>query len=152
MHNGQDMATLFLAAILTGTALAGCTTGSTPPAAPASPNPIASASTGYDPTAEPPSPSPNDMRQRANLENERTSSWDHYEIVSPHSIRIYFTLGDPDCYGARAVVHEDPSTVHIRLLEGTLPGAPSVCTDVGMYASLLVTTHDPIGTRSVVSG
>lgn len=103
-----------------------------------------------NPTAAPPPQTPSDVHQRGDLRQEHVSSWSHYEAVSSHSVRVFFYMGDPTCHGVRATVNENATTVRIGLLEGALPDAPSECAAMAMSASLLVTTHDPIGTRSII--
>ncbi|KAB5607440.1 hypothetical protein EHS19_04530 [Bifidobacterium jacchi] len=71
-------------------------------------------------------------------------------MVSDRSVRVFFTMGSPQCHGVRATVEEDAATVRIDLYEGTLPDAPAECTLNAVSASLVVSTRDPIGTRSVV--
>ncbi|KAA8815617.1 hypothetical protein EMB92_10260 [Bifidobacterium callitrichos] len=73
-------------------------------------------------------------------------------MVSDYSIRVFFYMSDPQCYGVRAAIDEDTTTVRITLYEGALPDAPTECTTLAASASLLVTTRDPVGARSVVSG
>lgn len=84
--------------------------------------------------------------------NEHTSSWSQYEVISDDSVRIFFSMSNPQCYGVRAIVDEDATTVRITLHEGTLPDAPAECATVAANASLLLTTRNPIGTRSIVPG
>lgn len=97
-------------------------------------------------------PSNSDVQQRNDLRDERLTSWDSYQIVSERSIRVYFWSSDLKCAGSRATVAEDATTVRISLFTGTLPDAPIACPADAVQVSLLLTTHDPIGTRSVVSG
>jgi hypothetical protein len=136
-----------VAAVLAVTALTGCTAGGgeSPPSS-------ATTNTGYDPTAKPPTQSTNDIQQRTDLHNEHASSWSRYEVVSDHSVRVFFYMSNPQCYGVRAAVDEDTSTVRITLYEGTLPDAPAECAALAASASLLITTRDPVGTRSVIPG
>lgn len=49
-------------------------------------------------------------------------------------------------------VNEDATTVRITLYEGILPNAPTECVASAVSASLLLTTRNPIGKRSVVAG
>ena len=135
------------AAFLTVTATTGCATGGG-----VSPTSPATSDAGYDHTAKPPIQSANDIRQRTDLHNERVSSWSRYETVSDHSVRVFFTMGDPQCYGVRAAVDEDDTTVRITLYEGTLPDTPAACTELAASASLVVATRDPVGIRSVIPG
>lgn len=128
-------------------AMTGCTTGggeSSPSSATTNP--------GYAPAAKPPTQSTNDIRQRTDLHNVHVSSWSRYEVVSDHSVRVFFTMSDPQCYGVRAAIDEDTTTVRITLYEGALPEAPAACALLAASESLVVTTHDPVGTRSVVPG
>ena len=135
------------AAVLAVITMTGCTAGGGE-----SPSGSATTNPGYDPAAKPPAQSTNDIRQRTDLHNERVSSWSRYEVVSNHSIRVFFTMGDPQCHGVRATIDEDTTAVRITLYEGTLPDAPTECTTLAASASLLVATRDPVGTRSVISG
>lgn len=84
--------------------------------------------------------------------NEHISSWNRYEVVSDTSVRIFFSMGNPKCHGVRATVDEDSSAVLITLYEGTLPNAPTECAAIAVNASLLLTTRNPIGIRSVITG
>lgn len=146
MRPHRPATVLLLAAVLTVTAMTGCTAGQ----GESRPGSSATRITPTSPERLPTKPA--DVQQSTDLHDERPASWSRYEIVSDHSIRIYFTQGDPKCYGVRATVEEDTTTVRISLYFGTIPGAPNVCTAVGMLASLLLTTRDPIGTRSVIPG
>lgn len=65
---------------------------------------------------------------------------------------FFFSMGNPKCHGVRATVDEDSSAVLITLYEGTLPNAPTECAEIAVNASLLLTTRNPIGTRSVITG
>lgn len=107
---------------------------------------------GYDSTAKPPRQSPNDIRQQTGLGDERVSSWSRYEVISDTSVRIFFYMGNPECHGVRATVDEDEATVRITLYEGTLSNAPTECVANAVSASLLLTTRNPIGKRSIVTG
>lgn len=75
--------------------------------------------------------------------------WTDAEQLDAHTIRVHFTQGDPACYGARAAVVETADRIRVSVFVGALPGAPPVCTAIGMLASITVTTKDPIGTRQV---
>lgn len=140
------LATLAAAALLL-VSTTGCTAGGgeSPPSS-------ATTDAGYDPTAKSPTQSTNDIQQRTDLHNEHASSWSRYEVVSDHSVRVFFYMGNPQCHGVRAAVDEDAATVRITLYEGTLPDAPAECTLNAASASLVVTTRDPVGTRSVIPG
>lgn len=130
---------------LTVIALTGCATDGSEPSASSS-----GADAGYDSSARAPEQSANDVQQRTDLVNEHQSSWNRYEVVSDTAVRIFFSMGLPRCYGARATVDEDSSTVLITLYEGTLPNAPTACAAVAVNASLLLTTRNPIGNRSII--
>lgn len=143
----RRLTAVLAAAVLAVIAMTGCTDGGGE-----SPSGSATTNPGYDPAAKPPAQSTNDIRQRTDLHNERVSSWSRYEVVSNHSIRVFFTMGDPQCHGVRAAIDEDTTAVRITLYEGTLPDAPTECTTLAASASLLVATRDPVGTRSVISG
>lgn len=138
---------VLVAAVMAGIAMTGCAAGEgeSPPSS-------ATTDAGYDFTAKPPSQSPNDIQQRTDLDNEHTSSWSHYEVISDDSVRIFFSMSNPQCYGVRAAAAEDATTVRITLYEGTLPDAPATCATLAANASLLLTTRDPIGTRAIVPG
>ncbi|KFI50872.1 hypothetical protein BCAL_2151 [Bifidobacterium callitrichos DSM 23973] len=138
---------VLMAAVLAVTAMTGCAAGggeSSPSSATTNP--------GYAPEAKPPTQSTNDIQQRTDLHNEHVSSWSRYEVVSDHSVRVFFYMSDPQCHGVRAAVDEDATTVRITLYEGTLPDAPAECTTLAASTSLLITTREPVGTRSVISG
>ena len=138
---------VLVAAVLTGITMTGCTAGGgeSPPSS-------ATTDAGYDSTAKPPAQSPNDIQQRTDLDNEHTSLWSQYEVISDDSVRIFFSMSNPQCDGVWAAVDEDTTTVRITLHEGTLPDAPAECAELAANASLLLTTRDPIGTRSIVPG
>ena len=141
----RRLSAVMFAIVLTVAAMTGCAVGGSE-VPPSSPN----TKTRYDPTVKPPTQSANDIRQRTDLHDEHASSWSRYDVVSDHSVRVFFYMGDPTCHGVRATVNENATTVRIGLLEGALPDAPSECAAMAMSASLLVTTHDPIGTRSII--
>ena len=132
----------FVAALLvfalTSITVMGCATNGSE-SSPSSPGTDA----GYDSAAKAPEQSSNDVQQRTDLSNEHISSWNRYEVVS---------MGNPKCHGVRATVDEDSSAVLITLYEGTLPNAPTECAAIAVNASLLLTTRNPIGTRSVITG
>ena len=119
IHPRRLLAVL-VASVLAGIAMTGCTAsgGESPPSS-------ATTDAGYSPTAKPPGQSPNDIQQRTDLNNEHTSSWSQYEVISDDSVRIFFSMSNPQCYGVRAIVDEDATTVRITLHEGTLPDAPA---------------------------
>ena len=94
-------------------------------------------------------PSGVDEPPRTDLEHEKVVEWSHFEIVSERQLRFFFLTGDPNCYGSRAVVREDPSKVEVATLVGTLPNAPSHCERVGRMGSLLITVAQPVGERHV---
>ena len=73
-------------------------------------------------------------------------------MVSDHSVRVFFYMGNPRCHGVRATVDEDTASVRITLYEGTLPNSPAECAALAESASLLITPHDPVGARSVIAG
>ncbi|MFT8703786.1 hypothetical protein [Bifidobacterium aquikefiricola] len=133
--------------VLTGSGMTGCALGGNE-----SPSQSEETSPGYDATALPPSFSSKDIQQHKNLNDEHSLSWYRYDIVSDRLVRVHFTMGNPECYGVRAVVNEETNTVRIALHEGTLPGSPAHCSLFAAMASLLLTTQNPIGTRSIVPG
>lgn len=141
----------FVAALLvfalTSITVMGCATNGSE-SSPSSPDTYA----GYDSAAKAPEQSSNDVRQRTDLGNEHISSWNRYEVVSDTSVRIFFSMGNPKCHGVRAAVEEDSSTVRIALYEGILPNAPTECAALAVDASILLTTRNPIGTRSIIAG
>lgn len=73
-------------------------------------------------------------------------------MISDHSVRVFFSMNNPQCYGVRATVDEDTTAIRITVFEGTLPGAPAECAALAANASLLLATHDPIGARSIIPG
>jgi hypothetical protein len=50
----------------------------------------------------------------------------------------------------RAVVQEDPSTIEVATIVGTVPDAAENCALVGRIASILVTTDAPVDGREVL--
>ena len=132
---------------LTSITVTGCATNGSE-SSPSSPGTDA----GYDSAAKALEQSSNDVQQRTDLSNEHISSWNRYEVVSDTSVRIFFSMGNPKCHGVRAAVEEDSSTVRITLYEGMLPNAPTECAALAVDASILLTTRNPIGTRSIIAG
>jgi hypothetical protein len=87
---------------------------------------------------------------RDDLDHEKEVAWTRYEIVSDQEIRVFFWNGDDRCYGARAEVEEDADSVRVSVFTGTIPGAPAECILVAREDSLVVSTEEPVGSRSVV--
>lgn len=143
----RRLSAVMFAIVLTVAAMTGCAVGGSE-VPPSSPN----TKTRYDPTVKPPTQSANDIRQRTDLHDEHASSWSRYDVVSDHSVRVFFYMGNPRCHGVRATVDEDTASVRITLYEGTLPNSPAECAALAESASLLITTHDPVGARSVIAG
>lgn len=91
-----------------------------------------------------------DDEPHSDLEGERRVAWDEVDVVSDSQLRVFFLAGTATCYGTRAVVDENDTTVSIAVFEGTLPDAPSECTLEARYASLLVDLDEPLSGREVV--
>lgn len=111
---------------------------------------VASRDSGAQPAQSSSYGAPVDQTPRTDLTNEQAVEWTRYEVVTDHELRIFFTSGDPKCYGSRAVVTENGSSVNVEVIEGTVPGAPSLCTAVASLVSIIVKTDDPIGNRTVL--
>jgi hypothetical protein len=103
-------------------------------------------------TPAPTSPTPSkpvDDTPRHDLLNERVVPWSSIETVDERHLRVRFAAGNPQCLGTRALVREDDQQVLIATIEGTLPGAPEVCSLIGRKATLLIALDTPLGERPV---
>lgn len=92
----------------------------------------------------------NDIEPRDDLENERAGSWSRHEIIDDTSIRVFFTGGDPKCFGSRAMIEETSSEIRIAVINGSIPEAPEHCTAVGASNSMTVETEDEIDERDIL--
>lgn len=99
-------------------------------------------------TSPPPSARPDDT-PRNDLTRESVVPWSRYEQVAANQLRLFYTGGDPACYGVRVATQETDTTIQVATLIGTKPGAPAECTLIASLSSVIVTTGTPIGTRTV---
>lgn len=134
---------LLIASTLLAIVGAGCGSAGGGTGSPGGGSTAHSASTG--PTA-----GTTDDQPRDDLTDEKAVEWIRYERISPHRLRVFFTTGDPKCYGSRAIVRQSSTQVAVAVIVGVLPGAPKQCTAIGRYASLLVTLDAPLGDRRVI--
>ncbi|MDZ4270899.1 MAG: hypothetical protein U1D00_35405 [Mycobacterium sp.] len=68
------------------------------------------------------------------------------------AVRLHFTIGTPDCYGASATVRETAEDVIVDLRTGTLPRAAGrACIMIALFAGLDVPLQSPLGARRVLS-
>ena len=67
------------------------------------------------------------------------------------AIRVYFTMGSPDCYGVHASVRETADTVSVELRSGSLPEAAGrACIMIAVFGALDVPLQNPLGDRKVL--
>jgi hypothetical protein len=90
-----------------------------------------------------------DQASRDDLSDEHAVDWTEFEQASPQVLRLHFVGGDTDCYGYRTEVRENHEAVAVRVLEGTLPEAPEVCSKIGLVGTILVELDEPLGNRNV---
>lgn len=90
-----------------------------------------------------------DDEPRDDMTDERIVQWDSVEEVGATSLRVHFTAGTTSCYGTRAAVQEASDEILVATITGTIPEAPSACTDVGRDTSLLVELEDEVGDREI---
>jgi hypothetical protein len=93
--------------------------------------------------------SPTDVQPRDDLADEHAVEWIRSEQPSDREVRVYFLMGNPKCYGARAQVRETPNEIEIAVMEGTLPDAPENCALVAAEASILITLDMPVASRRI---
>lgn len=68
------------------------------------------------------------------------------------TVRLYFTSGTPQCYGATATVAEQPEEVVVDLRTGTLPGlGDRACILIALVGAIDVPLEQPLGARTVRS-
>lgn len=91
-----------------------------------------------------------DVQPRDDLRHEHTVEWSRYEKLNDRTIRVYFLLDNPSCYGAHAQAHETATSIEISVIVGTLPDAPPNCAENAATVSILVATTTPIADRSIV--
>ncbi|WP_349828231.1 hypothetical protein [Brevibacterium litoralis] len=73
-----------------------------------------------------------------------------FRVTGDDTVLVAFVGGVEECYGARAVVEEDPDEIRIGVVTGTIPETSDACIDLGVPLQLEVTTVDPIGDREIV--
>jgi len=77
-------------------------------------------------------------------------TWSRLEDAN--AVRVHFTAGTPQCFGAHATVQETDDTVQVALSTGSLPGSANrMCTVIGVLGALDVPLSRPLGDREVVS-
>jgi hypothetical protein len=85
-----------------------------------------------------------------NVYPTRPQSWSR--VADDRAVRLYFTVGTPDCYGVTAAVHETPDEVVVDLRTGTLPQAVDrACIAIALFGGLDVPLQEPLGARRVLS-
>jgi hypothetical protein len=139
--------------LLTSTALTGCG-GHLLQIAAASAGPTASVT----PTTTTPVEQP--------FHNSGVAFTDDPSIVNPHpvlvnswsrldddeAVRLYVTVGSPDCVGVHATVTEAPDAVTVEVRTGTRPEAVGrMCTMIAMVGTLDVRLQSPLGDRLVLN-
>ena len=88
--------------------------------------------------------------QTTAMENEQAVKLTDYEKVDEDTVRVFFPTGNPQCFGYRAEVTEATTSIKIKVMEGTLAGAPEVCTLIAGAGYLDVDLAAPIGARLVL--
>ena len=91
-----------------------------------------------------------DVKPRNDLENERVDPWTGHEIVDDSTIRIFFTGGDPKCFGAKPMIEESPSEIRIAIIIGSIPEASETCHALGVLNAMTVETAEKINGRNIV--
>lgn len=94
----------------------------------------------------------------------RTVFTDNADLVEAHpapveswsrngaGLRVNFTAGTPQCYGAHVVARETAETVTVELSVGTRPEAVDrMCIAIALEATMDVPLAQPLGDRTVVS-
>ena len=85
-----------------------------------------------------------------NVYPTRPQSWSR--VADDRAVRLYFTVGTPDCYGVTAAVHETAEEVVVDLRTGTLPQAVDrACIAIALFGGLDIPLQEPLGTRRVLS-
>jgi len=100
-------------------------------------------------TASGTGPGSSDVQPRDDLLDEHALEWSRTEQLSDKQLRVYFFMGNPKCYGARAEVDESPKAIKITVIEGRLPNGPTNCVLDATEASILIMLDAPIATRSI---
>lgn len=98
------------------------------------------------------------------VDPDRTVFTDNPRIVDQHparveswsrngeGLRVNFTAGTPQCYGAHVVATETAETVTVELSVGTRPeAADRMCIAIALDATMDVPLQQPLGDRTVVS-
>ncbi|MEZ0339453.1 hypothetical protein ACAG25_05650 [Mycobacterium sp. pV006] len=68
------------------------------------------------------------------------------------SVRLYYTSGTPQCYGATATATEHAGEVVVSLRTGTLPGlGDRACILIALVGAIDVPLDHPLGARAVRS-
>ena len=89
-----------------------------------------------------------DLTPRKDIEQPQNTRWHSFQKVGDTQVRVFFDMGNDNCYGAYATVKETAVSVDIDVFTGGLPEAPEACTlEMGVNNSLLVTLEKPLGQR-----
>ncbi|MGE2735755.1 hypothetical protein [Mycolicibacterium vaccae] len=73
-------------------------------------------------------------------------------LPDDRAVRLYFTSGTPQCYGASATVQERADDVVVSLRTGTLPGlGDRACILIALVGAIDVPLQQPLGARAVRS-
>jgi len=83
------------------------------------------------------------------LEYENIIDWTDYKVTGEHEITFTTLTGTPRCYDVRAEVVEKDGVMNVALVEGTIPGAPDVCTAEARIAKVKVKTKAKASTLKV---
>lgn len=80
----------------------------------------------------------------------RPQAWSR--LPGDTGVRLYFTIGTPECYGVTATVSETPEQVIVDLRTGTRPAAVDrACIMIALSGGLDVPLNNPLGDRQVLS-
>ena len=134
--------------VTTGLLVAGCRGGPAGPGATGTGSTTDAGSNGTVAPTVPTSRAP-DESARSDLTSESVTRWTRYERAGDRGLRLFYSGGDPECFGARAVVEETADTVRAAVVTGRLPGAPEVCRQVATRSSIVVSLQQPLGERRV---
>ncbi|UXA17921.1 hypothetical protein [Mycobacterium sp. SMC-4] len=73
-------------------------------------------------------------------------------VPDDRSVRLYFTSGTPECFGATATVEETADDVVVTLHSGTMPHAVDrACILIALVGAIDVPLQHPLGSRTVHS-
>ncbi|MGE2837157.1 hypothetical protein [Mycobacterium sp. SMC-4] len=73
-------------------------------------------------------------------------------LPDDRTVRLYFTSGTPQCYGATATAEERPDEVVVSLRTGTLPHlGDRACILIALVGAIDVPLQQPLGMRAVRS-